>query len=692
VDDHGKSDFASHFRTLEQFLPERKGAQGWIMPDNARNSHATAPAEHTPIKGEVAGSFLLGLMGSFHNLRVLPQDAPTFHLDEILPDHWYPYAVLMDTIHAVEKAFPASASLFFRAGIHFIRIWYDHGPGKTMIHSGLDWLYANKESGGYNSVVRGGSPEEIGWCRLLSMDEAAGIAIQENVMPLTPDYVKGVFYGGCVLFDDMDFVDVEETHEPYLPNPAFTRTLVTVRFHLKNRALDPALRHHLDRLRPGAPTRLTDEEVQSLLWRHRGLEVQARLDRAYYGDISTILADALTTSQRILQDLESAKAAAEAAFAALQRSETKHRTLYETSRDAIMTLFPPEWKFTAGNPAAMEMFGAQSEEAFISLGPSDLSPECQPDGELTAVKASRVIETAMDHGSHFFEWVHRTIGGSEFPATVLLTRIELDGKAGLQATVRDISQQKQTEAIVRARNEELKGFAYTVSHDLKAPLRGIAGYSSELERKHRDGLSERAQYCIAQILTATRNLDQLIGDLLHYSRMDAETPTPSSVNLRGLVGAILEDRKLVMEEMQVGMTVKIPSITLETWERGLSQTLSNLIDNALKYSRKARPPRLSITAEVIPGGCRIAVADNGIGFDMKYHDRIFGLFNRLVRANEFEGTGAGLAIVKKLVEKLGGTIRAESAPNLGATFFLELPDSLTQNTSPVGSLHLARPL
>lgn len=244
------------------------------------------------------------------------------------------------------------------------------------------------------------------------------------------------------------------------------------------------------------------------------------------------------------------------------------------------------------------------------------------------------------------------------------------------------SARQQAEASTRARNEELKSFAYTVSHDLKAPLRGIAGYSEELDRKHRADLGERGQFCIGQILTATRNLDRLIEDLLHYSRLDAETTSLTEVNLRHLVEAILQAHSMTIAEQRVEVTVDVPPITLETWERGLAQVLANLIDNALKYSRKATPPRLTIAAEELPGTCRVTVADNGIGFDMKYHDRIFGLFNRLVRADEFEGTGAGLAIVKKLTEKLGGTIRAESALGHGATFFVELPNEPTRRTVP----------
>ncbi|NQW81404.1 MAG: ATP-binding protein [Polaromonas sp.] len=249
--------------------------------------------------------------------------------------------------------------------------------------------------------------------------------------------------------------------------------------------------------------------------------------------------------------------------------------------------------------------------------------------------------------------------------------------AGMVAVYTDLAQKtdrlQTAEQALRARNEELKGFAYTVSHDLKAPLRGIAGYASELMRKHRAGLGERAQFCLDQILTATHNLDQLIDDLLSYSRIDAETPALTDVNLRGLVEAILQDRRLVIAEQHTEVTLDLPDARLRTWERGLVQVLANLIDNAIKYSRHAIPPRISIRAEPLAHAWRLVVSDNGIGFDMKYHDRLFGLFSRLVRADEFEGTGAGLAIVKKVLEKLGGTVRAESQPGQGASFSVELP-------------------
>jgi signal transduction histidine kinase len=249
------------------------------------------------------------------------------------------------------------------------------------------------------------------------------------------------------------------------------------------------------------------------------------------------------------------------------------------------------------------------------------------------------------------------------------------GIVALYIDLEDKTQQlEQIEQMLLKHNEELKGFAYTVAHDLKAPLRGIAGYAQELETRHKAGLSERALFCISQIITANRNLDHLIEDLLQYVRMDTEIDQAFvEVNLQSLVNNLLKDRSLTIAGQHADVTVDIPFITLQTWEYGLKQVLANLFDNALKFSSKASPPRIGIRAEDSGEGWRLIVSDNGIGFDMKYSARIFGLFNRLERAEEFEGTGAGLAIVKKILDKLGGSIRVESQPGLGATFYVELP-------------------
>lgn len=251
--------------------------------------------------------------------------------------------------------------------------------------------------------------------------------------------------------------------------------------------------------------------------------------------------------------------------------------------------------------------------------------------------------------------------------------------ARLVGICQDITERRRAEEhirhaeVLRAKNEELKAFAYTVSHDLKAPLRGIAGYARELERRHVSGLDERGRFCVEQILSATRNLDHLIEDLLHYSRVDSETPTWVDVQLRHVIDGILQDRHAGIVERGTEVTIDVPPIAIRTWDRGLLQVLTNLIDNAIKYSRNSTPPRIHVAAHEEADHVRVSVRDNGIGFDMKYHDRIFGLFNRLVRQEEYEGTGAGLAIARKVMDKLGGRIGAESVPARGTTFFVDLP-------------------
>lgn len=257
-------------------------------------------------QGEVAGSFLLGLVQSFYNLYTLPQGGMALDIGQIDPEKWYPHSLLIDTLRNIKTVIPSSDCLFFRAGIHFLRIWYEHGPGKAMIHSSLDWLHANDEGGGYNSVVRGGSKEDIGWSLVQSIDEEAGIAVIENVMPLPMEFVKGVFYGGCLIFDDLEFVSVEGASEPYEGNPTFNKFYITVRFRLKPTDIGRDFDDRINALQSGSSLNLTPQEVESLAWRYKWLQYQSTLDAQYFNDISIVLAQATAEQQRISKELEAA--------------------------------------------------------------------------------------------------------------------------------------------------------------------------------------------------------------------------------------------------------------------------------------------------------------------------------------------------------------------------------------------------
>ncbi len=190
-----------------------------------------------------------------------------------------------------------------------------------------------------------------------------------------------------------------------------------------------------------------------------------------------------------------------------REDEEKYRSLFETSRYAIMTIEPPDWSFTAGNPAAIRMFGCESEGDFTSKQPWLLSPEYQPDGQISAIKAREMIDRAIENGSNYFEWVHRRLDGEEFPTTVLLSRIELKGKALLQATVRDITGRKQVE-------DELAIHRF----HLEEKVRERTAELEESERKYRT-LVEQSHDGI-YIYGGNRFLfvNDRLCDLMQYSR------------------------------------------------------------------------------------------------------------------------------------------------------------------------------
>ncbi|MCD6666830.1 MAG: ATP-binding protein, partial [Hydrogenophaga sp.] len=220
-------------------------------------------------------------------------------------------------------------------------------------------------------------------------------------------------------------------------------------------------------------------------------------------------------------------------------------------------------------------------------------------------------------------------------------------------------------------NQELEAFSYTVSHDLKAPLRGIDGYSQLLVEDYAEQLDETGRQFVQRIRDGVRIMGDLIGDLLEYSRMERRDMARDPVALQPLVQQVLDGYESDVRQQGVCVDISLPAVTLALDPEGMAVVLRNLVGNAIKFSRDSKPPRITIAGELVDGRCRLWVRDNGIGFDMKYHDRVFAMFQRLHRAEEFSGTGVGLALVAKAVHRMGGRVWAQSAPGEGATFYLE---------------------
>lgn len=231
--------------------------------------------------------------------------------------------------------------------------------------------------------------------------------------------------------------------------------------------------------------------------------------------------------------------------------------------------------------------------------------------------------------------------------------------------------QQRTEQLSAA-NRELEAFSYTVSHDLKAPLRGIDGYSQLLEESG-SLADEEARGFVRRIRRGVQQMSELINDLLAYSRMERRPMELQALDLQATVGRIIEEFGADIERSGAQLQLALPPLQLRLDREGMTVVLRNLLGNALKFAQPGQAPRIQIGAEQTPQALRLWVRDQGVGFDMKYHDRIFGIFQRLQRAEDYPGTGVGLALVAKAVQRMGGRVWAESQPGEGATFYLEFP-------------------
>jgi len=229
-------------------------------------------------------------------------------------------------------------------------------------------------------------------------------------------------------------------------------------------------------------------------------------------------------------------------------------------------------------------------------------------------------------------------------------------------------------AELEAKHREMEAFTYSVSHDLKAPLRGIDGYSRLLESDHAGALDEEGRFFVDMIRKAAAQMGALIDDLLAYSRVERGRPVLVAVAAAPVVDAVVAGVAAELVDGAVRLELDLDRGLRVRGERdGLALALRNLVDNALKFTA-GRPARtLSIGARRRDGHGVLWVRDDGPGFDMRYHDRIFEIFQRLHRAEDYPGTGVGLAIVRKAVERMHGRAWAQSAPGEGATFFIELP-------------------
>jgi PAS domain S-box-containing protein len=292
--------------------------------------------------------------------------------------------------------------------------------------------------------------------------------------------------------------------------------------------------------------------------------------------------------------------------------------------------------------------------------------------------------------------------GTEFQVEISLSPLETEDGVLVSSAIRDITERKKTEEVKKlnaelerrvtertaelaAANKELEAFAYSVAHDLRAPLRHIDGYSKLLAEQLGASLDEGAGHYLESIQDSTRNMGEMVDDLLNLSRVARKELNLQASGLSSLVDEVVKNLKSEVKDREIEW--KISSLPFVECDPVLvKQVFVNLLSNAVKFTRTRPHAVIEVGQKLIDGQTVTYVRDNGVGFGMKYSDKLFGVFQRLHRQEDFEGTGVGLATVQRIVQKHGGRIWAEAELNTGATFYFTLGTNAPAPGTDGGSL------
>ncbi|MDB5155227.1 MAG: arcB [Mucilaginibacter sp.] len=358
-------------------------------------------------------------------------------------------------------------------------------------------------------------------------------------------------------------------------------------------------------------------------------------------------------------------------------------TVVKQSNDAIY-IHDNEGRIISWNEGAEKIYGYSESEA-LKMKIWNIIPDymqMEIEGTVNKILKGKKIELLETKRIT----KHGTLVDVLFSAAII--KDYGNDNQSIAITERDITEQKIADGQIKqlnkdlqdnvteliGANKELESFSYSVSHDLRAPLRALNGFSKMFEEDHVELLNDDAKSLLGKIQYNAKKMGVLIDDLLAFSRLGRKEIQKQQINTREIVEHIVRDannstsRKAVIKINKLPMAYADYSLIYQVW--------TNLISNAIKYSEKKELPEVVIGATGTETETTYYVMDNGAGFDMKYADKLFGVFQRLHGTDEFEGTGIGLAIVQRIIAKHGGSIRAEGKVNKGATFYFTLPKIL----------------
>lgn len=383
----------------------------------------------------------------------------------------------------------------------------------------------------------------------------------------------------------------------------------------------------------------------------------------------------------IISDITDRKLADEA----LRESETKLRSIFENSQDAIGVARKGELLML--NPAYLKLFGYKGEnEMKGSLFLSFIARYDQGRIREFMDKCESGKESVLTFES---EGIKKN--GTEFPFEGRISTYTLNDEMFTIAILRDISERRRAEKKINelnntlerrviqrtseleSANKELESFSYSVSHDLRAPLRHINGYVEMLNSKFGENLPEKAQYFLETIKESTQQMGKLIDDLLKFSRTSRQEMHLTYADMNNIVKEVIAQLNTEIADREIEWEIaSFPKVQADY--PLLRQVVFNLLSNAVKFTRSVKNAQIKINYKLAPDECLFIISDNGAGFDMRYAHKLFGVFQRLHSTQDFEGTGIGLANVQRIILKHGGRVWAESELLKGATFYFTIPN------------------
>jgi PAS domain S-box-containing protein len=357
-----------------------------------------------------------------------------------------------------------------------------------------------------------------------------------------------------------------------------------------------------------------------------------------------------------------------ASLTTLQASEL-YRMQVRELREYAMFMLDPQGILTSWNAGVEHLLGYAEKEWIGEHASKIFTP-----AEMAMEVCESEMRTAAETGfATDIRW-HRRKDGTEFFANGFMNalRDEQGALIGYAKIMSDETARKQLQDSLTESNTALEQFAYVASHDLQEPLRTMSTYAQLLTNNYAGKLDAEANQFLAFIVSASLRMSTLVRDLLAYARLTTEEERPSSVALDEDLEAALTHLDQAIEES--GASVTHDPLPTPAVDRGqMVRLFQNLVGNAVKYRKPDQAPKIHISAEQIGTEWVISIRDNGIGFDPKYASSIFTPFKRLHTAEEYPGTGVGLAICKRIVHAQGGRIWAESMPGEGTTFYFTLP-------------------